>query len=245
MDLAEYEQIVPNVQTEGLTFITPNQHCAWRANSLLTKEPDTIAWIRSMEPGEKLIDVGANIGQYAMLAARRGVLVHAFEPEAQNFALLVRNIAINNLQDTCTPWPVALSDHLSIEILHLSSLTPGGSCHSYGDSLNYHGEPKQFPYKQGSIATTLDHFCARFGYPNHIKIDVDGFEHKVLAGGLVTLKNVRSVLVEINSNYKEHTEIVLPLMADYGFSYDEDQVLTARRADGPFKGIGNMIFWKE
>src|SRR5688572_2023380 len=104
MTLDEYEKIIPNAKVDGLTFLTPNSHCAWRVQTLYTKEPDTIAWINRMKPGDVLFDVGANMGQYSLLAAQRGVRVHAFEPEAQNFALLVRNIIVNNLTDPVTAW---------------------------------------------------------------------------------------------------------------------------------------------
>jgi hypothetical protein len=161
MDLKHYEQLIPNAQAEGLTFITPNTQCAWRVQTLLSKEPDTIAWIRNMKPGEVLYDVGANMGQYAMLAARQGLKVHAFEPESQNFALLVRNIAINNLSEKCIPWPVALSDWSTMDILHLSCLAVGGSCHAYGDPFNYQGVEKKFPFQQGSMSQTIDFFSSR------------------------------------------------------------------------------------
>ncbi|HEX7765415.1 MAG TPA: FkbM family methyltransferase [Nitrospira sp.] len=246
MDLAQYEQLIPNAQAEGLTFITPNQHCAWRVSTLLTKEPDTIKWLHSMKPGEVLFDVGANIGQYAMIAAKAGLTVHAFEPEAQNFALLVRNIAINNLSDNCVPWPVALSDRETIEILHLSGLVAGGSCHSYGESKNFKGEEKPFPHRQGSMSTTMDHFAyAQSCYPTHIKLDVDGFEHKVVSGGLECIKHARSVLIEINTSYEEHNELVSRMTNQFGFHFDAAQAEEARRKDGPFKGVGNIIFYKD
>lgn len=245
MQLQDYEQIVPNAKVDGLTFLTPNTHCAWRVQTLYTKEPDTIAWLRNMQPGQTLLDIGANMGQYSLLAAQRGVRVHAFEPEAQNFALLIRNIAINELGSLITPWPVALSDHLSMDILHLSGLVPGGSCHSYGESLDFRGNPHQFPYSQGSISTTLDHFCARYGFPTHIKLDVDGFEHLVVKGGSVTFSHIKSALIEINTNYPEHMELVAKLTNDYGFNYDSDQALESRRKEGPFIGVGNIIFYKD
>lgn len=121
----------------------------------------------------------------------------------------------------------------------------GGSCHSYGDSIDYHGHEKQFPFSQGSISTTLDHFCAKYGYPSHIKLDVDGFEHRVLAGAATTLHNVRSILVEINTHYPEHVEIVRKMTEELGFTYDEEQVQAARRKEGPFEGVGNYIFWRK
>lgn len=242
MDLSEYEQIVPNAQFEGLTWLTPNQHCAWRVQTLLTKEPDTIRWINSMQPGELLYDVGANMGQYSMLAAKRGVNVHAFEPEGQNFALMVRNIQLNELGGLITPWPVALSSLCGLEVLHMSTLIAGGSCHSYGDSRDFRGSEKKFPFKQGSCATTLDVFARQHGYPQHIKIDVDGFEHKVIEGGFVTLGKCKSVLIEINRNYPAHMDYIMPRMENLGFTYDPHEANEAMRKDGPFKDVGNIIW---
>lgn len=244
MTLDEYEKITPNATVDGLIFLTPNQHVAWRVQTLYTKEPCTIRWINEMCPSDVLFDVGANIGQYSMLAAKKGVKVHAFEPEAQNFALLVRNIALNKLSETCTAWPVALSDHLSMEVLHLSCLMSGGSCHAYGDPKNYNGETKQFPYQQGSISTTLDHFSAKYGYPTHIKIDVDGFEHLVVKGGPDTFSKARSVLIEINTHYPEHVDFILPYMEKLGFTYSVSQAEESRRKEGPFTGVGNIIFYR-
>ena len=249
MDLAQYEQITPNAQVPSLdntpiTFLLPNQQCAWRVQTLYTKEADTIQWLRNMEPGKTLFDVGANMGQYAMLAAKKGLKVHAFEPEAQNFALMVRNFAFNKLEN-CIAWPLALSDHPSIEVLHLSGMNAGGSCHAFGASTDYHGQPKQFPFSQGSISTTMDHFAAKYGKPDYVKIDVDGFEHLVCKGGLHCLTYARSVLIEINTKYPEHMALVNKMTNEYGFHYDEAQAIESRRKEGPFEGIGNIIFYRD
>lgn len=245
MTLDEYEKIVPNAKVDGLTFLTPNQHCAWRVQTLYTKEPDTIEWINRMQPGEVLFDVGANMGQYSLLAAKRGVRVHAFEPEAQNFALLVRNVIVNNLSDLIVPWPIALSDRASLEVLHLSSLIAGGSCHAYGESIDFHGHARPFPYKQGSCSATMDAFTAQNEFPTHIKIDVDGFEHLVVEGGRLAIQQARSVLIEINTAYEQHMELVSLMTNGFGFHFDAAQAEASRRKDGPFKGVGNIIFYKD
>lgn len=251
MNLEEYEKIIPNAKVPGLdgttplTFLTPNTHVAWRVQTLYTKEPDTIQWLRNMNPGEVLFDVGANIGQYSLLAAQKGVRVHAFEPESQNFALLIRNVILNNFSDIITAWPLALSDHISLDILHLSSLVAGGSCHAYGESIDFKGRQHQFPHQQGSVSTTLDHFTAKYGTANHIKIDVDGFEHLVVKGGLHTFQSAKSVLIELNTTYPDHMEYVLPKMAELGFNYDTAQAVDSRRKEGPFKGVGNYVFYKD
>lgn len=62
--------------------------------------------------GQTVIDVGANVGTTALSAARRygASRVLAFEPAANTFKLLQCNIIVNDLADTVTPIPVALSD---------------------------------------------------------------------------------------------------------------------------------------
>ena len=45
-----------------------------------------------------VIDVGANIGYYSLLAAQAGATVYAFEPEPHNFDLLQRNVALNGFE---------------------------------------------------------------------------------------------------------------------------------------------------
>lgn len=241
MELREYEQLLPNAELDGITFLTPNTHCLWRVETLYTKEPDTIAWIQGMQPGETLYDVGANMGQYSMYAGKRGIYVHAFEPEAQNFALMVRNVSINKMSNVKC-WPLALAEKPGIAELHLSTMKAGGSCHSYDESLDFHGNEKQFPFVQGSMATTIDIFSAKYGAPDHIKIDVDGFEHLVIDGAINTLPKVKSVLIEINTHYDLHMSHLLPLMARAGFEYEVAQAESSRRKEGPFTGVGNIIF---
>lgn len=245
MTLDEYETIVPNAVVDGITFLTPNRHCAWRVQTIYTKEPDTIKWLKKMEPGDVLFDIGANMGQYSMLAASYGIKVHAFEPEAQNFALMVRNIEVNQYAHKITPWPLALSDAASFDILHLSGTIPGGSCHSFGTSKDFRGNDHQFPHSQGSCAITLDEFTDKYGFAQYIKIDVDGFEHLVMKGGLRAFAKAKSILIEINTKYPAHMEYVLPKMAELGFEYDAAQALESRRKEGPFEGVGNIIWYRD
>lgn len=53
----------------------------------------------TIEPGEVWIDLGANIGGFAILAAMRGATVIAYEAEENCFAMLERNVLLNNLLD--------------------------------------------------------------------------------------------------------------------------------------------------
>jgi FkbM family methyltransferase len=246
----DYEESLPvrkiGVGTAQAIFCSPNPATAWRVQTLFTKEPDTIEWIGSFAPEDVLVDIGANVGMYTIWAAKtRGVRVFAFEPEAQNYALLNRNIVINKLGDKVIAYCAALSDESRFSLLHLSTLSSGGSSHTFGEDLDHNLHRRKSVFAQGCISTTLDALVTEgiIPTPTHIKVDVDGLEHKVFAGCRATLRNplVKSVLVEINSALEEHRKIVIDL-ARLGFAYSEAQVAAARRNEGPFTGVGNYVF---
>ena len=227
-------------------FVAVNELTAWRARSVMTKEPGTIEWIEEMSQGDVLLDVGANVGLYSLCAARfRGARVFAFEPESQNFALLNTNIYHNGLQEPVLAYCVALSDETRFDSLYLSRFEPGGSCHAFGETLNPDGKPLHAAFRQGCFATTVDALVAASAIPvpRYIKIDVDGIEHKVIHGAAKSLADarVRSVLVEVNGKRDEHWGIV-DFLLEQGFNYSEAERERALRTAGPFAGTGNYVF---
>lgn len=229
-----------------LLFAAPNELTAWRAQSLASKEPDTVAWIGGFAAGDVLVDVGANVGSYTVLAAKwRGARVFAFEPEAQNYALLNRNIFVNGIGSLATAYCVALSERAGFDRLFLSNGIAGSSCHSLGESVDHNLRPRESGFAQGCVSATLDELVAAgvLPVPNHVKIDVDGIEPKVVAGAARTLADhaVRSVLIEINTALDAHWEVVDRMLA-LGFDYSQDQVDAAQRKSGTFAGVGNYVF---
>jgi FkbM family methyltransferase len=248
MDLQEYEKLDPVMAVESpagrVYFSTPNRATAWRVDTLFSKEPDTIDWIASFEPGDILVDIGANVGMYTIWAAKtRGARVIAFEPESQNYALLNRNIVRNGLGDLVTAYCASLSDAAGFGQLALSMFELGSSVHQYSRSGETRDKPAAF--LQGSYSTTLDILVADgiVPVPCHVKIDVDGIEPKIVRGARNTFANpaLKSVLIEVDTGLEEHWEMV-DLMLELGFDYGHEQVERARRQDGPFKGVGNYVF---
>ena len=122
-------QRVHEVSHGGLTlkFATPNSLCDWRAKTFSTKEPETLEWIDLIPKDSILWDVGANIGLYSIYAAkRRNCKVYAFEPSVFNLELLARNIFTNGLTDQICIMPVALSDQLGTNQMHMTTTVWGG-----------------------------------------------------------------------------------------------------------------------
>ena len=158
-----------------------------------SKEPWTYQWIRAaIKPGEVLYDIGANVGGYSLIALRRGASVVAFEPHHENFRELCRNVSLNDLQLQAMLIPVALSDRRGA--LHNPAFAgPAGQSMTLE---NNETGPVSI------IADRLDDIgrdCA-LPPPNHIKIDVDGFELKVLSGGSETfaMNALRTSLIEVD-----------------------------------------------
>ncbi len=231
----EFVSVVKEVDfcDQKVKFNVPTETIDWRVKTLFTKEPITIEWIKSLKKGETLIDVGANMGGYSMLASRLGVKVIAFEPESENYALLQKNIALN--ESDAIAYCAAVTDKTGIDKLYLSQRGVGGSCHSFGDN----GDNK---YVQGCVGLRLDDLNIK---ADHIKIDVDGQEPQVIAGAIKLLSNgVKTVLMEVNTNLESHKDMI-KTMQRLGYIYDQSQVDAATRKDGPFKGCAEYLFEKK
>ena len=248
--LEQYEKLMPTgvVEHEGvkMRFYTPSMFTHWRVSSIRTKEPWTLEWIATFAPGEILLDVGANVGMYTIWAAMtRQSRVFAFEPEAQNYAVLNRNIQLNGVASRVTAYCMGLSDTAGLSALHMADLRVGGSNHSLGEALDFEHKPLAAQFVQGSISGTVDALVASgaMPVPHHIKIDVDGFEPRVIAGARATLRDpaVKSLLIEINRNLEDHVAMVTELEG-LGFRLDPAQVERAERKSGAFKGMAEHVF---
>ena len=229
-----------------MTYYVPTTFVLWRANSFESKELETIDWLSTFKPEEVYFDIGANVGMYAIAAAAAmNVTVYAFEPEAFNYAILTRNIYDNQLCDKMRAFCIALGDETTLGDLYIASHEQGKSGHMFGEDLDFSLRPKKSGLIQGSVSFKLDELIQKnmLPVPTHIKIDVDGLEHKILDGAAETIanKNVKSVLVELNTNLELHRNII-PRMEKIGFSLDQGQVDASIRKEGWNAGLGNHIF---
>jgi FkbM family methyltransferase len=87
----------------GLTWRLPTRDPYFTASLVLegTHEPfETLYFERWLRPGMTVVDVGAHVGWYALLAARRigaSGRVLALEPDAENCARLARHLSENGI----------------------------------------------------------------------------------------------------------------------------------------------------
>lgn len=213
------------------------------------KEPETIQWIHSLlKEGQVYYDVGANIGAYSLVASKflhGKIKVYAFEPGFMNFVQLCKNILANNCQESVVPLQIAFSDRSTIDMLHYNNLTAGGALHVLGQPVDYKNDVFTPVFKQAVLAYRLDDFIKYFHLPvpNHLKIDVDGNEFKILRGAEETLNNpsLESLLVEVDECDEEPRQMIeflhqkgLQLRSKHKFVWGGDV--------GPYSKEFNYIF---
>ena len=162
-----------------------------RVDRMFNKEPETIAWIKSMHQSSVFYDVGANIGLYTIYAAvKRQCTTYSFEPHAANFKSVIENIEANKLTNSHA-YPVAINKNFGLSSMAVKNLY-SGVADNIVDSLSeiYHGV----------VSISLDNVVGKniLPQPDYIKVDVDGFERNVFEGSQRVFKNAKSILIEID-----------------------------------------------
>jgi FkbM family methyltransferase len=173
-----------------------------------------------IRPGERFLDIGANVGYFSVLVGKAapGVSVDAVEPDPDNVSALEFNLWVNQVH--AKVWPVALdsSDR---------SLVLSGNETNFGDlrcgrisprrdngSAIDHGDEVDDGYKWIVPAASGDELFAGRGF-DVIKIDVQGWEFEVLSGLTAVLDrspNVR-IVVEfqpgiLRSHHREPKDVL-------------------------------------
>jgi FkbM family methyltransferase len=246
------ESLVPVVRKTtpagALKFFCAGTTSEWRARTILTKEPETLEWIDSFEPGDVLWDIGANVGVYSLYAALRGIQVLAFEPSAPNYYLLNRNIEMNQFGPRISAYCLAFSDQRELGQLHMASTELGGALNSFGESLDWQGRTFQPSFSQAMVGYTVDSFIEAYGphFPTHIKIDVDGIENRIVRGAVKTLADSRlkSLLVELDSSREGYCDSVFEFVERAGMKFVGKR--HAPEMDGtPYASSFNYFFQRD
>ncbi len=150
---------------------------------------EIILFKQYLKEGTAVLDIGANIGYYTVLAAMAvgtGGRVISFEPEPVNHSYLQKNITANNLVNV-TAVETALSNANGMLTLHLNDDNKGR--HSLVD----YQDTKDVVQVE---AMTLDSFLKKENIKkvDVIKMDVEGAEGLVIEGMSETLAVVSPVM---------------------------------------------------
>jgi protein O-GlcNAc transferase len=169
---------------------------------------DEIKFLRVLvNPGDMVIDIGANYGVYALSLARKvgptGQL-WAFEPASETAELLSKSSAVNG-----TSWlhvvPEALSEFAGTAWLQM----PGQA--ELNSLVNGAAEVSATSLGESVTVTTLDHCLERFGWStvDLLKIDAEGEEERILRGGRRFFQEMSPlVMFEVKAGAEVHLDLV-------------------------------------
>ena len=230
-----------------INFFVPNQLINWRVDTFFEKEPETLEW-------KKIIfwDIGANIGLYSIYNALKNEnsTTISFEPSTSNLRTLSRNISLNNLQNKIKILSIPLSNTQNrFLMMKEGRFIEGGALNSFGESYNFEGKSFVSDMNYQILGTNINYLIDKkiLDIPDYIKIDVDGIEHLILEGGDKYLNNIKikSILIEINDNFKEQYDIIIDLMKKNNFILQrkiQNKEFIKHHEESPFKNIFNYIF---
>jgi FkbM family methyltransferase len=146
-----------------------------------------------IRPTDVVLDVGANIGCTSILFAQLAKRVVAFEPVAKTFAFWQHNIDASGHRN-CQGINLALGSERKNAQMHYSEANRSGAFVS--DAVEGVGEVAEVEVRR------LDDVAAELGLDtiDFIKIDVEGYERRVIEGGWSTIVKHRCLVqMELNS----------------------------------------------
>ena len=140
-------------------------------------EPKETAILRrELKCGQTFIDIGAHVGYYTLLASRlvgEPGIVHAFEPDSENFAILEKNIKAAGCVNVF-PMNAAVSTRTGMANLYVN---PKNS----GDNRLFYPEADWRKVQVETICLD-DFFSAYSGRIDFVKCDAQGHEPSILRG---------------------------------------------------------------
>jgi FkbM family methyltransferase len=195
-----------------LRFAAPRK--ADKAMRLGTYEPAIQQCITiHLAPGDVFVDIGANIGFFTLIGARRvgpRGRVYSFEPVAENAASIVRSSHMNGFS-TIEVFAEAMGARTERSELLLAHHIGGAMLASAGTPPDHCGSVN---VNVVSLDDAID--TRKLRPPALIKIDVEGAELEVLQGMRRTLQSVRpTVIYEVDDETRRGLDGKCQKIADF------------------------------
>ena len=178
-------------------------------------------FLERVKPGDFVLDVGGNVGQYAVLfsslVAPSGQVI-TFEPDPQHRTTLRRNLQLNSVARQAVVEGIALSDTGGTHTFFsrndaMSSLVRSGLGSNAG----------AVDVKEHAVETArLDDYLKSRGLssPDWVKIDTEGAEINILRGATGVLDSAATIVCELHpyawDEFGTSYEELLSLVGDSG-----------------------------
>ena len=156
-----------------------------------------------LTPEAVVVEVGANIGAHTVVLAKRARYVYAFEPQRRLYNVLCGNMALNDL-DNVECFRMAGGDKEErIKIPMLKFDAPDNNFGAF--SMDCIGQANDVVR-----VVPIDIRC------DFLKIDVEGWEAKVLRGAEPMIRACQPVLY-VENDRKEKSDELLLLIRSFGY----------------------------
>ncbi|MGC9337933.1 MAG: FkbM family methyltransferase [Candidatus Cloacimonadia bacterium] len=170
-----------------------------------------------VQENEIVIDIGANIGYYALLESKlaKDGEVYAIEPIPSNFSLLERNIELNGYKNIST-YQLAISDSDMIKTMYIYD-----KCNWCSFNKNLDGSQTG---QLDVMSMTLDKFTETYlnKKPTFVRMDLEGHEYQAIKGASKILRECAPLKLNIEFHPhlmpKEHMKELLSILKENNFA---------------------------
>ena len=159
-------------------------------------EPDRLSWLKDLNINT-ILDIGANVGQFAkeIRNSLLNVKLYSFEPiKSCHQKLNEEMMSDRNFKS----FNFALGETNSQTIINVSSYSPSSSLLKMADS-----HKNLFPHTKDSQSESievrrLDDVWSKLDIRKNIliKVDTQGYEDKVITGGIKSFSEAKIILIE-------------------------------------------------
>ncbi|HID27194.1 MAG TPA: FkbM family methyltransferase [Methanosarcinales archaeon] len=182
-----------------------------------------------LEKGQTILDIGSHIGVFALKAAKivgSSGRVLCFEPQPDNFELLLKNIEINNYKNIIA-FKIAIFNKKGSARLYQS---PSAIAHS----IVFPRSKEWILVEMNTIDNILNNL--NINKIDAIKIDAEGAELKVLKGAINTLEAFKPKVAVASYHTPTQVYEVLKFFRTIEYETIIDQVLAS-----PYRAIQAMV----
>jgi FkbM family methyltransferase len=199
LDIANWREVLPRASAgktvteirlrRGPTIAATPEHALWPHFSDIWYHQSYTKHF-SVPPSSVVVDVGANVGVFSLLASRTARIVYALEPSSSNFSLLRSN---TSLAENVVPLQIACAREDGEAFLDLSSDPVSFSLASGSTSAKHES------VEVISLATLFGRY--KIERCDFLKLDCEGCEFEILLdSGPSALSRVERVVME----YHDH-----------------------------------------
>jgi len=185
------EMVIETTEGFKLALVPNDQGISTELKTFKTHEPLTTYLVKkNVHEGMTVIDIGSNIGYYAILESKlvgnKGKIV-AIEPVKTNFSYLIKNIKLNKLKN--------------LELINIAMSNKNGTVKMIDDNysnwsrvvedISIDKNHKFFHIKTSSGNILLK----KYKRVDCVRMDIEGYESTVIDGSLKILKKFKPILL--------------------------------------------------